>query len=340
VLKFMSKLAFFPFVVADVGGTNARFGLVTGAKDKFGRYEIEQKKVFLCADFTSFESVFAEYLVSLTLTKQPTYACIAIAGPVVGDSVQMTNLDWSFSIKALINKFNMTDIKFINDFGALSYATLFLKPHELQELHVPKRVQANRELNRVVIGPGTGLGVAGLIKTADAWLPVCGEGGHVSFAALSSLEVDIRDGLLSLLHCEKHLAVENLLSGQGLVNLYRVLCKLEGIQELSLTPEQVSSHAAQKTNSQCEQVMQIFSKVLGATAGDAALMMGAFGGVYLSGGILPKVVSCIDESMLIESYLAKGVQRRLMDATPVYLVLAPMSSLVGAAHWMCDMHDI
>jgi len=332
----MSNESFLPFIVADIGGTNARFGVVSGNKDAFGRYEVEQQLVFSSAAYASFELAFSAYLDALVLSVKPKYACIAIAGPIIGDSVRMTNLDWAFSVKALVDQFDMIDIKLINDFGALSYATLFLMPHELEELYTPNLVQDRHDLNRVVIGSGTGLGVAGLIKTSTAWQPVCGEGGHVSFAALDSLEVNLRDALLSLWKGEAHVSVENVLSGQGLVNLYRGLCRLEGVKELHFEPSEVSAHAAQKTNSQCEKALRLFSKILGATAGDVALTMGAFGGVYLSGGILPKVADSLDRQLLIESYLAKGIQRNLMESIPVYLVSAPMPALVGAAHWMCD----
>ena len=137
-------------------------------------------------------------------------------------------------------------------------------------------------------------------------------------------------------HGKEHLPVENLLSGQGLVNIYRGYCKIDGIESLGLTPSQVSAHALNKTNVQCVKTMALFSQVLGATAGDVALTMGAFGGIYLSGGILPKVIDCLDETVIVDAFQAKGIQTNIMSNIPIHLVSAPMPALVGAAHWMYD----
>jgi len=325
----------FPYVVADIGGTNARFGIVTGTKDQHQRLTVNQQQVYPCSEFASFDDVFAQYL--STLDEKPHHACIAIAGPVIGDDVQMTNLSWSISSDSLRKAFDLNQIKLINDFGALAYVTLMLKDHELAVIYYGKtKHDVDRNANRLILGAGTGLGVAGLVKTSNTWQPVCGEGGHVSFAALDKHQIELRDALLSLSENTTHLSVENILSGPGLINLYRAHCVLDGVTEQAFTPSDVSTFASDKSDQQCVKALQDFSRILGATAGDAALTMGAFGGVYLSGGILPKILSCLDKQALIDAYLAKGLKRSLLETVPIYLVSSPMPALVGAAHLLHD----
>ena len=326
----------FPSVVADIGGTNARFGIVDGSKDEHGRLDVAQQKTFRCAEYKSFEDVFSEYLSSLNGTA-PKNACIAIAGPVAGSSMKMTNLDWTVCSKSLGQTFALKNVKLINDFGALAYASMLLKDHEIEVIYSGvDNHEINTEANRVVMGPGTGLGIAGLIRTGNCWHPVCGEGGHVSFAALDNHQAAIRSALLSLSTDEPHLSLENLLSGQGLVNLYKANCMINGVDIEDKTPSEVSKEASNKTNDQSVQAVHDFTHILGASLGDTALTLGAFGGVFLCGGILPKIVDLIDKDVLVEAFVNKGVQRKLVEAIPIYLVSAPMPALVGAAHWLND----
>lgn len=331
----MDYSTIFPFVVADIGGTNARFGLATGEKDQNNRFIIEQQHVYPCAEFKNFELVFKEYL---TLVGKQQYACIAIAAPIVGDKVEMTNLNWSFSVEELCQQNNMSKIHVINDFGALAYSTLYLQSDELKTIYAGnKKSQTNQTQSRAIIGPGTGLGIACLLSTNSGWHPVCGEGGHVSFAALDTLQIQLRQALLSILKTQ-HLSIENLLSGPGLVNLYRAVCKINNTKEKNYSPTDISARAKQKSDANCGAALKLFTQILGASAGDIALTYGAFGGVYLSGGILPKIINDMDTELLISNYLNKGVKQDLLKTIPIYLVSAPMPALTGAAHWAFDQN--
>ena len=337
----MNNATFFPLVVADIGGTNARFGIASGEKDQHGRFSITRQKVFQCAEYTTFEDVFAAYLKHIS-DMTPKYACVAVAGPVISDRVKLTNLSWDFSVEAVRQHFQFDNIKAINDFGAQAYSTLYLQESELITIYPGISNNDNKsELSRTIIGPGTGLGVAGLIKTDDHWLPLCGESGHASFSPLNDMQVKVRDALLTILQKSaptiKHVSIENLISGPGLVNIYTALCQIDNVEPKPFSPIDISNNAAKRNNEQCVNALSLFCDVLGAAAGDIALTMGAFGGVYLSGGILPKVFEELGDSCMLDSFLNKGVMTDLVKSMPVYLVTAEMHALAGAAHMMVDM---
>ena len=337
----MNSSSIFPFVVADIGGTNARFGIATGEKDKDKRFIIEHQQVYTCTKFTKFETVFKQYLDAVHIEsghQEIKYACIAIAAPVVGDEISMTNLDWTFSIKQLCQQNNMEKIHVVNDFGALAYSTLYLQDSELKTIYsANNNYSASQSKSKAIIGPGTGLGIAGLIHSQSAWHPVCGEGGHSSFSVTDSLQFEARKALLSILKTQ-HISIENILSGPGLVNLYQAVCQINNEKAEALNAAQISELAAKKSNKNCIKALELFTQTLGASAGDIALTMGAFGGVYLSGGILPKIIDTMDTQLLIKHYLNKGVKQDLLKTIPVYLVSAPMPALTGAAHLMFDLH--
>ena len=329
-----NNLTSFPFIVTDIGGTNARFGLVTGEKDSNQRFIVDAQITYICRNYNKFEDVFSEYLDTVK-HKSPKHACIAIAAPVTGDEVEMTNLSWSFSINTLTQLNNLDSIRVINDFGALAYSTLYLQSDELQTLYKGHQHADGTLHSRAIIGPGTGLGIAGLINNGATWQPVCGEGGHISFAPLNAHQVALRNALQSILNSQ-HISIENLLSGPGLENIYNAICHINGQESQKLTATEISDHARNGADKNSVETLQQFTQILGASVGDIALTMGAFGGVYLSGGILPKIVDVIDIELLIQSYLNKGIKQELVKTVPIHLVLAPMPALIGAAHWMND----
>jgi len=233
----------------------------------------------------------------------------------------------------------MKKIHVVNDFGALAYSTLYLRAHELKTIYKGSDNDVDsisHTQSRAIIGPGTGLGVAGLINTHSGWHPVCGEGGHMSFATMDPSQFKIRETLLSILKTQ-HLSIEDVLSGPGLVNLYQAICHINNEQVKPLTAAEISAKATEKSDENCIKTLTLFTKILGASAGDIALSMGAFGGVYFSGGILPKVIDAIDTDLLTEHYLNKGIKQDLLKNIPIYLVSAPMPALTGAAHLMFDL---
>ena len=272
----------FPYIVADVGGTNVCFGLVTGRNKTTSEYEICQLWSQATEEFDSFESCLDAYIATINC-QRPANACIAIAGPVTADHVQMTNLNWDFSVSGLSKQFGIERLEVLNDFGALAYSTLHVPTSDLCVIYAGTPIA---DAPRAVIGPGTGLGVAALIPTAGRWRPVTGEGGHMAFAPTKGKAAKI----LELVHKDMdYVCVETLLSGPGLARLHQALAVIEGRASDPLSPEQVTTHAVAGTDPACRETLDLFCHLLGRTAGDIALIYGARGGVYLGGGILPRV---------------------------------------------------
>ena len=320
----------FPMVVADIGATNARFGIVENNDALSGYFKVQQQHVFQCSSFDSFEAVLNNYLTDHINSFKPQSACIAIAGPVVGDQVQMTNRSWGFSIESLRRQFNLDRFEVINDFGAQAYATLYV---DSSDLVVIQQGRPNDEASRVIIGPGSGLGIAGLVRGGGHWYPVSGEGGHVAFAPASPIEFEI---MRLIEPGDGHVAIERLVSGPGLVNLHKSLATIHSVNYEALTPKQISERALTADDPLCIEALALFFGLLGSITGDACLMMGATGGVYLAGGILPQVQVLLENSSLLENFRNKGPHGDLLENVPVYLMKNDLSALVGAAHWLYD----
>lgn len=318
----------FPFLVADIGGTNARFALITGLQ-KAGDVCIAEQTVYACGEFESFEQVLATYLAEIE-QQSPNSACIAIAGPVNSDRIEMTNLNWAFSVTELGKQFGFQRVEVINDFGAQAYATLYLSPNEIQTLH-PGTLKPDAA--RAIIGPGTGLGVAGLIKVRDSWYPLCGEGGHMSYQPADEVEIKIRQAIAPF---ATYLSIEKLVSGPGLVNIYRAISQIKGAQPEFTSPADISSAAIKGSDPSCMETIALFYKILGRAAGDIVLATGAFGGLYLAGGILPQLANLISDSPFLDSFKNKGGHSWLLENTPIHLVVADEPALRGAAHWLLD----
>ncbi len=319
----------FPYVVADVGGTNGRFGLVTHRDGVSGHIDVQQQQVFSCADFDQFEAMLALYMASLDGVK-PLAACIAIAGPVIGDHFRMTNLSWDFSIEDVRKKLGLKRLVLINDFAALAYSALYTTGDALSTLQVGESVP---NAPRVVVGPGTGLGVAGLVRVGNRWFPISGEGGHMTFAPASQKQLEIRKVIEPT---DKHISAERFICGKGLVNLYRALTVINGVELEPLEPDEISRRALEKSDPTCEEALSLFFEMLGSAAGNVCMAFGAWGGVYLGGGILPQVESELKRSGLLASFADKGRIGLLLQQVPVYLMKGDNPALSGAAHWLYD----
>ncbi|MDX1634635.1 MAG: glucokinase, partial [Marinobacter sp.] len=249
----------------------------------------------------------------------------AVASPVGADEVRMTNSHWSFSVAALKAEFGWRLFKVVNDFTAMALGVLHVGDDHLQHLcggpgdpHRP----------RLVMGPGTGLGVSALVPVSDAWVPLVTEGGHVDFAPVDELET----GVLGILRARfGRVSVERILCGQGLVNLYQVRAELAGLAAPLTTPETITGAALAGTDQLAVESLGHFCRILGRVAGNAALTLGSLGGVYLCGGILPRMSDFLRTSDFQAGFEDKGRMRSLMQATPVFLVTEPHTGLLGAA---------
>lgn len=305
-------------LVADIGGTNARFALYDA---KSG--ELNAPQTLATANYPSLEQAICAYL-SQTQT-QIDEAAIAIATPVLGDTIKMTNHHWQFSISALKKTLNLKHLQVINDFVAQALAILDLKDHEILPL-VNTTAQADAHAPKAVIGPGTGLGVSALISHHGDWQALASEGGHTSFAPRNELEYQILR-YAQTLHGD-HISAERLISGAGLALIDSALAHLEQ-KTRKRTPQEITSNLP--TDSTARQTVDLFCQILASVASDLVLTLGARGGVYLCGGILPKIQTYLQTHNPLQTrFNDKGRFSDYLANVPVYLVTAQEPGLRGA----------
>ena len=316
-------------LVADIGGTNARFGLVEQApKTSKPNYIASQQVTLRCADYpdmgTMIKACCAEFKIAM-----PEYACLAIAGPIDKDgTAQLTNLNWKFVITELRDQLGMKTLHVINDFAAFAYAVPFLAEQETKVLYA---ADSNSEAPIVVMGPGTGFGMALLVPENGSWKIIPTEGGHASFAPTTEKELAIKSFLLKE---QSHVSVENILSGAGLVNLYRALAHIAGVQAQAYTPADVSIKGLANEDPICREAVVTFCNTLGAVAGDKAVSTGARGGVVIGGGITPKLMGILPETHFEERYKNKGPMRGYVSDISIKVIVNDKAALVGSAAWL------
>ena len=305
-------------LVGDIGGTNARFALWRDG-------QIESVRVLPTVDYPRPEDAIRAYLHGIGRSLEAVQAvCLACAGPVSGDEFAFTNNNWRLSRKSFCQELGLCDLLLINDFSAMALGITRLSKHELIEV-CPGQSAAGRA--RLVIGPGTGLGVATLLPLADGtWQAMPGEGGHVCLPIGTTREA----ALWARLH-EKlgHVNAEAILSGGGLLELYRTSCALDGEAPRFGSPAEVTA-AALGGDAYAEAVLEQFCVWLGRIAGDNVLTTGAQGGVYIAGGIVPRFVEFFARSGFSHSMRDKGSMSRYFDHVPVWVVTAEYPGLEGA----------
>ena len=310
-------------LVADIGGTNARLAVAT--IDASGQAGIDAFAAFRCADFADFDTLLDGYLRALPVAR-PAFACFAIAGPIRNEVGRLTNSGWDLDTQALAQRFNFRAVKLLNDFGALAYSVPYLAPDEVVALHAAPASAGPIS----VIGPGTGLGAALLVAQGKKWDVIATEGGHRSFAPTTQRELQIYRHLGGF---ERHLSAEHLLSGAGIVKIHQTLASIAGQSVPALEPSRISQRALNGSDPLCVEALSIFCAVLGAVAGDTALIQGATGGVYLGGGIAPKIKSLLLNSRFRERFCAKGVMSAYLERIPIRMIDSNQAALKGAALW-------
>ena len=308
-------------LVADVGGTNIRLALATADG-------LAELRCFRCADFISLEAVIRHYLESVA--KTPDYGCIAIAGPISGDRFQMTNLGWSSSIRSLESSLGLARLWVINDYTAIAMSLPSLGGDQLLTL---RRGEANGQAPMMVCGPGTGLGAAQLVPVKGRYHPVSGEGGHVDFAPVTPRQQQLHQVLARRFG---HVSVEQLLSGPGLENIYQALVVLtpDASVATTLPASEITDGFIEQKCTLCIEAVNLFCQVLAQAMANMALTTGALGGMYIAGGIMPRLVNYLDIARFGEDFINKGRFRQYLAAIPVYLVTEPQPGLIGAAAYL------
>ena len=309
-------------LLADVGGTNARFAWQADAGAP-----LTDVRVLPAADFPTLQAAMHAYLAGLGHGR-PAMAAIAIANPITGDQVRMTNHHWAFSQAALKAEFGLTHLRLLNDFTALALALPDLPANELRQVGGGV---GQPDKARALLGAGTGLGVSGLVPDgAGGWVPLEGEGGHVTLPAVSARERLVMDGLARL---HGRASAERLCSGQGLVDAFTLLCEADGVALSGLSSAAAVTDAALKARQpQALEALNMLCAMLGSVAGNLALTLGARGGVYIGGGIVPRLGSWFDTSPFRQRFEAKGRFQDYLKDIPVWVITSAQSpSLLGAA---------
>ena len=310
-----------PALIGDIGGTNARLALVTP-----GEVTPHDILNLPCADYPGVIEAIQDYLarVGATGDNAPQEACLAFACPVHAERVKMTNNHWDFMKSDVQQALNLSLFKVINDFTAQALGVPHVGEDNLVEAQ-PGAAQSHS--TRLVIGPGTGLGVAGVFPGQHAWIPLPTEGGHVTFAPTDTTERALLDVFLKR---HQRVSVERILCGQGLLELYQAHCTLAGQAPRCETPAEVTQ-AANQGDAIATATLLRFLKILGDVCGDATLTMGARGGVYLCGGILPRLLEWLPRCELRSSFVNKGRMGAYNADIPVWIVTHPWTGLLGAA---------
>lgn len=313
----------FPRLLGDVGGTNARFGWQANAHSG-----IEHVLVLPCAAHETLEAAIRTYL-ELKSLPMPRTGALGIANPITGDVIRMTNHHWSFSISEMQRSLGLQQLNVINDFTALALALPSIAKDNLVQVG---GTVAEADAPKALIGAGTGLGVSGLIPTDanDHWVAIAGEGGHVTLAAQTESEYRVIELIRQRYG---HVSAERVLSGQGLVDLYLALRQLQKQQPVDVAgAAEITAWALQDKDPLALQSIDMFAGFLGSVTGDLALTLGARGGVYLGGGIVPRWLGWFETSQFRERFEAKGRFKAYLKDIPVWVINAAESpALLGAA---------
>jgi len=309
-------------LLADLGGTNVRFALVPA-----GQYTPESIAKFRNKDYGSFEEAALAYLNDVG-NPQLSKACIAVAAPVRGDEIQLTNHTWHLSAEPLRRQLALQQLLFVNDYLALAMALPDLEPSE--RIQIGDTGNLSSKNTRLVIGPGTGLGVCSLLRNGKYDVPMSGEGGHMFFPTRTTQEFE----LIQIVSPESSGAsAEWLLNGGGLERLHTGLAQLSGGPVESIRAEEITQQAL-AGDPECIETLNLYCKFLGRATGDYALAYGATGGVFLGGGILRNFPEFLEASPFRSEFEDKGVMRGYVQDIPTFLITASDKTLWGACKWL------
>ncbi len=308
-----------PVLVADIGGTNARFALATIG----GAVSVGDMHAFRAEDYESIRDAADAFLEAVQA--KPRVACFAVAGPITDAVVEFTNSPWVLDIEKTQRQMKLERLLAINDFEALATGVRHLKAADFLEV---KAGDSDKGAPVLVIGPGTGLGQALIVPAPGGDRVIPTEGGHVAFAPQTEEEIEV---LRFIQREHKRVSIERLLSGRGLVNIHRALCAIAGTPRVSLQADEITRAAETKEFPVAVKAVEMFCAVLGSAAGDAVLAAGARGGVVLGGGIIPKIRDAFLRSAFVDRFLDKGRMRDYVGAVPIRLITRDGAALVGAA---------
>ena len=308
-------------LVADIGGTNARFALASINANN--GVKIKKISILQTNDWLSLEDAVFSYLDEVAI--KPRRAAIAFAGPVNEDVVSLTNGKWKFNQSELPVLIKMEEVKVINDFCAKACSLITLREDQLRQIGTGG--ETNERGNKIVVGPGTGIGVGALVSVGNKWKAVASEGGHIGYSPSGNIEKEIANVLNKDYY---RISIEDLVSGRGLSNIYYALGVIKGMPYLKLHPAAITRKATNENDEDCIETLRIFSGILGGYASDMAGTFNATGGVYLSGGVVPKIRQYFNETNFREKF-EENEKLPFVKQIKTHMILEENDALFGAA---------
>ena len=309
----------FPVLIGDIGGTNARFALIADPEAPW-----ERLPDVLTVDHPTIEEAIEEAILARTALR-PKTAILALAGPISGEAVGLTNCDWIFEPRKLIPRFGLSTMILLNDFEALSLCLPGLGPRDVDPIGGGRALP---ERPRVVVGPGTGLGAGALVHARGAWIPVPGEGGHIDLGPVTDRDFELWP------HLEKsfgRFSAETLLCGPGLMRVYRGVASLQKREARFATPAEVTTAGLAGDDPTSVEALDFFVTHLGRLAGNLAVVFVATGGVYLAGGISTKIAPALKSGAFRAAFVAKDPHRHIMEEMMTAIIVKPDPALSGIA---------
>jgi glucokinase len=309
-------------LIGDIGGTNARFALANQTHPGF--HDVIELK---CRDYETSSDAIRHYL-SETGVAAPDAICLAAAGPLVDHSIKVTNNHWNLSTASLASEFDLDAVRLVNDFEAIAYSIPFIGPEDRMAVGAPAGTDLeNRDFNVAILGPGTGLGVAGLSRRDGHLFAITGEGGHVGFAPETERQTEILGALRGRF---ERVSAERLVAGSGIENIYAALLELDGQAPQPMSAADIFA-AADESGTAAEAV-NLFFEIMGQVAGDLALTLGAFDGVYIAGGIAKRYPDILSNGTFRTAFKAKGRHRHIVERIPTYLITHSQPGLLGTSY--------
>ncbi len=308
----------YPILLADIGGTNARFGLL-----KDTTTQIKLLISVPTGEFLNLESAIRSVLPDLNNISLKT-AVFAIAAPIQGDKIPLINGNWEIEPKKIISELGLNTVIMLNDFAAQALALPFLKNEDLTPVGGGT---AKANAPKCVIGPGTGLGMAALVYTTDCWIPIPSEGGHIEVGPSTEEEYKIWQ---SLPRFSGRIGAEIILSGKGILRIYNAIAKANN-QPCILNSQSEITQAADSANNLAISTLNLFARTLGRVAGDQALMFLARGGVYITGGIPPKISKYLLNGEMRAAFDNKDPNSSILQQIPLFLIQHECPALLGLA---------
>ncbi len=304
-------------LVGDIGGTNARFALVEEGDDL-----PREEETLACADYPDLGVAAEAYLAARGTRVRD--AAFAVATPVTGDEIQLTNSASRLSVRETRARLGLDRLLLLNDFTALALALPLLRPNELRQVG-GGQVRAGRP--KALLGAGTGLGVSGLVPSGAGWIPLEGEGGHTAFSPANDREAAVLGALWKRFD---HVSTERVASGPGLALLHEMLGLIDGQAAEALSPEEITRRA-EDGDVRCHEALEMFCGILGTAAANLCVTLGAMGGVYIGGGVVPRLGDRFDRSCFRARFEAKGRFRTYVAEVPTFVITAVNPALRGVA---------